>query len=231
MTWAKGHWQLFVLIALVLVLWDTPVMLPLKILVVLFHEISHGLAALLTGGSIEKLTVSADQGGLAYTRGGSRFVILSSGYLGSLLCGMILFVAALRGQTDKVTMSVLGLGLLLVTALYLRGLFAFCFGLGIGIACILSARFLSHAANDLILRFIGLTSMIYVPRDIVSDTITRSHLRSDAYMLGAEFAGSATLWGSLWLLVSLIVIAACMRFGLQRPSNVVLSLGASRSSR
>ena len=34
-------------------LWDTPVVYPLKIFVVMLHEISHGIASLTTAGSIE----------------------------------------------------------------------------------------------------------------------------------------------------------------------------------
>ena len=34
-------------------LWDTPLIYPLKIFVVLLHEISHGIVALATGGSIK----------------------------------------------------------------------------------------------------------------------------------------------------------------------------------
>ena len=228
MTWAKGHWQLFLLIVLVLALWNTPLLLPLRILVVLFHEISHGLAAILTGGSIESLTVSTDEGGLAVTRGGSRFWILSAGYLGSLVCGVVLFLAALWGRTDRVTLGLLGLLLLLITALYLRGLFAIVFGLATGIACLAIARFLSHPVNDLVLRIIGLTSMVYVPRDIISDTIARAHLRSDAYMLGLEFAGGAIFWGVLWLILSFFVIAWCLWVGLRQPSNIRFGSGASR---
>ena len=85
MTYFKGHWQLLALLAAVFALWQTPVVLPLKILVVFLHELSHGLAAVLTGGEIVELSLSAQQGGHAVTRGGSRFLILSAGYLGSLL--------------------------------------------------------------------------------------------------------------------------------------------------
>ena len=45
LTWLRGHWQLLALTALVIALWDTPAILPLKILVVFLHELSHGLAA------------------------------------------------------------------------------------------------------------------------------------------------------------------------------------------
>lgn len=68
MAWLRGHWQMLALAAAVFALWQTPVALPLKLLVVLFHELSHGLAAAATGGSIESLTVTSDQGGLAVTR-------------------------------------------------------------------------------------------------------------------------------------------------------------------
>jgi len=93
MNWVKGHWQLLALTALVMALWTTPVILPLKILVVFFHELSHGLAALLTGGEIVSLSVNPEQGGVTLMRGGSRFAILSAGYVGSLLFGVALLLA------------------------------------------------------------------------------------------------------------------------------------------
>ena len=63
MAFVKGHWQLLALVALIFALWSTPVMVPLKIIVVLLHELSHGFAAVLTGGSIEQITISPEQGG------------------------------------------------------------------------------------------------------------------------------------------------------------------------
>ena len=49
------------------------------------------LAAIATGGAVERIVLDANQGGAAYTRGGIPFVTLSAGYLGSLLWG-VLFV-------------------------------------------------------------------------------------------------------------------------------------------
>jgi len=39
----------------VTLLWNTPVVYPLKIFVVFMHEISHGIAAMATGGQIEEI--------------------------------------------------------------------------------------------------------------------------------------------------------------------------------
>ena len=51
----SGHWQLIVLTGLIFALWSTPVVVPLKILIVLLHELSHAGMTVLTGGSVESL--------------------------------------------------------------------------------------------------------------------------------------------------------------------------------
>ncbi|HCQ63934.1 MAG TPA: hypothetical protein DIU07_01590 [Rhodobacteraceae bacterium] len=216
----RGHWQMLALAALVFALWQTPVALPLKLLVVLFHELSHGLAAVATGGSIESLTVTADQGGLAVTRGGSRFAVLTAGYLGSLLLGLAVFATALRSTADRVVLGVLGGVLLIVAALYIREGFALLFCLAAGGAMLAGAWFLPRLAADLALRVIGLASMIYVPYDIVSDTILRAGMQSDARMLAEEIGGATLLWGGLWLVVSLGVIGASLRAFSRTESNL-----------
>jgi len=65
-----------------------------------FHEISHGLAALLTGGSIHNITLNFNGSGICTTRGGSRFIISFSGYAGSALWGLLIYsVAATLSQS------------------------------------------------------------------------------------------------------------------------------------
>ncbi|QGX99016.1 M50 family peptidase [Roseovarius faecimaris] len=222
----RGHWQLLALTALVFALWTTPVVLPLKILVVVLHELAHGAAAVLTGGELVEIDITQAQGGHAITRGGSRFAILTAGYLGSLLLGVALFLAALRTRADKVVATCFGLLLLSVTALYIRTPFAIFFCAGAGAGLLAMARYLSHDVNDMVLRIIGLSSMIYVPYDIFDDTIARAGTAmSDAAMLAQEFGGPTVMWGGLWLILSLAVIAACLRAGLRRPSNLSFGRG------
>ncbi len=223
MNFLRGHWQLMLITAVVFALWGTPVIIPLKILVVFMHEVSHGLAAVLTGGEIVSLSVSVEQGGLAVTRGGNAFVITSAGYLGSLLIGVLLFFAALKSRLDRMIMALLGGAMVLITAAFIREIFALGFGLGAGGLMLLSARVLSASVNDLLLRVIGLTSMIYVPYDIFSDTIARPGLRSDAYVLAEQFGGTTMMWGGIWLLLSLITIGACLRYATAAQSNIDFS--------
>jgi hypothetical protein len=216
----KGHWQLLLLTVIVFALWQTPAVVPLKILIVFFHEASHAIATFLTGGEVVSLSISANQGGEVWSLGGNRFVTLTAGYLGSLLIGVALLIAATRTKADRAIMAGCGIVTLVITGLYVRDAFALSFGIGTGVAMLLMARFLGHAANDMVLRVIGLTSMIYVPYDIFSDTIARSNQRSDAYMLAEEFGGTTIIWGGLWLVLSLAVIGCCLRYGLGRSSNI-----------
>ena len=202
------------------VLWSTPFVVPLKILIVFFHEASHAIATFLTGGEVVSLSVSPNQGGLVISRGGSSFWTLTAGYLGSLLIGVGLLIAATRSRADRKIMAFCGVMMLVIAGLYVREIFALAFVIGTGIAMLISARYLGHNANDLILRVIGLTSMIYVPYDIFSDTIARSDLRSDARMLAEEFGGTPQIWGVHWIVISLVVIGFCMRSVLGQSSNL-----------
>lgn len=216
----RGHSQLILITAVAFVLWQTPLVIPLKILIVFFHEISHAVAAWVTGGAVLSISLSPQQGGMTTTLGGNLFLIMSAGYVGSLLIGVAVFLIALKSKVDHVLMGFLGIATLLIAAFYIREMFALGFSVGLGVLMLASARFLPHSINDLALRVIGLTSMIYVPFDIFSDTITRSGERSDAYMLAEEYGGATVMWGGLWLAISLIVIGACLRFGLGPRSNI-----------
>ena len=59
-----------------------------------FHEISHGLAALISGGAIVNIVLNYDGSGVCTTRGGWRFLVSFSGYAGSAFWGYFIFKIA-----------------------------------------------------------------------------------------------------------------------------------------
>ena len=188
-------------------LWPSPVLYPLKLFVVLLHELSHGLAAVITGGSIERIVLLAEEGGATYTRGGSAFITLSAGYLGSLLWGLALMFAA-RGRPRVVRSTLLALAFLVLAATiaFVRNPFGIAFGIIFGGVLFVAARRLKTAAQAVILAVLGMTSALYALLDIRSDVLDRPHLPSDAYMLG-ELTGIPTaFWGVFWIALG---IAAC----------------------
>jgi len=189
-------------------LWDTPAVYPLKVFVVLLHEISHAMVAVATGGTIEQIVLDPDQGGACYCPGGNAFLTLSAGYLGSLAWGGLLISAGqmkridTRWVTGAVGLLVVGLSLA-----YISNPFGFWFGLAFGSALLIGAIRLAPATNQGILLTLGLTSCLYAILDIKSDVIDRPELQSDAAMLG-DITGIHTLvWGGLWIVVALLASA------------------------
>lgn len=199
-----------------LLMWDSVLLTPLKVLVVYFHEASHAIAVVLTGGEVIHLKLFPGQGGEVMSRGGSRFIILSAGYLGSLLIGAVLFLLAAHTRYDRVWTGLLALAILILTALYVRQLYALGFALAAVAGFGALAWWGSHRVNDIALRVVGLTSIGYVPLDIYSDTLARPHLYSDARMLAMAFGGTTQMWGALWLVISIVTAGLCLWWSVPR---------------
>ena len=186
-------------------LWETSWVYPLKVLTVFFHEISHGLGAVVTGGSIKEINLSPAQGGLCWTAGGWRFVVLPAGYLGSMIFGGVILVAASRTDFDRQIMQTLGIVLLIVSIFYVRPFLSFGFGFGVAtsLGMLGLASFASKSLNDLSLKLIGLTSCLYAALDIKSDLIDRDIPESDASRFAELFGGTSYLWGIVWMLIAI----------------------------
>jgi hypothetical protein len=186
----------------VLALWNTPVVYPLKVFVVFLHELSHGLAAVLTGGRMGMITLAADEGGACYTRGGWSWVILPAGYLGSMLWGGLILVAAARTDRDDLIAGLAGAAMLAVTALFVRSWFGILYGLSFGAGLVLLGLKAPRAASDFVLKLIGLTSVFYAVLDIWSDLIARQAGGSDAGQMAQKFFGTPMLWGIVWIIAA-----------------------------
>ena len=195
-------------IALVaLALWDTFLVYPFRLFVVFLHEISHGLAAVLTGGAIDSIGLSSDEGGVCRTRGGWPFLILNAGYLGSLFWGATFLVLGERRTRSRTVVAVIGAFTLVVTLFYIRTLFGFSYGLLAGGALLAVAAKLRPAVSEVLLAAIGATSALYAVWDITSDVLVRHSHESDAAALAALTGVPAVVWGVAWIFVSVGVLA------------------------
>jgi hypothetical protein len=197
-------------------LWNTPLVFPLKIFVVFLHEISHGLAAVATGGSIERIEVSMNEGGVCWTRGGWRFVITSAGYLGSLAWGAALLLVGGGTKLDRPIVAAIGVFVLGVSALYVRGAFGLGYGLAAGVALLLIAARFPAAVSDALLRVTGVVSCLYAVWDIASDVLLRDVPGSDANALARLTGIPGVVWGVLWMGASLLVLIVTLRIAARK---------------
>ncbi len=206
--------------AVLWVLWNSFIVYPLKIFVVLLHETSHGVMAVATGGTIQRIIITANEGGLCQCPGGSEFLVLSAGYLGSLGWGALILTAGRgRGAVPQIASAVIGAVVIAVTLVYVRNWFGLLFGVAFGVALILASRQLPRSGNAALLTALGLTSCLYAILDIKSDVLDRPNVMSDARML-AELTGVPTLvWGLLWIAVALVFSAWLFKLGYRSASG------------
>jgi len=97
---AKPQLKLLLLATIITIaLWFIPylgiVTYPIRLFVTFIHEGSHVLAALLTGGSVQSLTISWDGSGVVYSAPSNLLGAMatsSAGYLGSTFFGVLLLL-------------------------------------------------------------------------------------------------------------------------------------------
>ncbi len=205
----------FILFLTALYFWDSAVVLPVKYLTVFFHELSHGLAAVLTGGQIVRIELSRNLGGVCWTAGGIRFIVITAGYLGSLLWGCSILIAAVKTRYDQQITAGLGVLLLVVTAIWVRNLEGVIISVLSGAGLLALAAYSNEKVCDQFLKFLGLTSCFYVLIDIKEDLIDRSVHGSDAHKIGQMLHIPDWLVGVVWLIIAIVITWKVLAYSLK----------------
>jgi hypothetical protein len=208
----KRHLVLPLLLGVLFVLlFDSPFVYPFRLFVVFLHEVSHGLAAVLTGGQVVSIAISPDEGGLCLTRGGWPFVVLNAGYLGSLLFGALFLLLGARRRIAAPVVGAIGAFTLLAALLYVRTWFGFVYCVIMGLALMVVSVWLPASVSEILLTAIGAMSALYAVADVASDVIRRHSSQSDAAALARLTGVPALVWGVVWIGVSVAVLVALVR--------------------
>jgi hypothetical protein len=117
-------YRFWLILCAALILSQIPIIsIPFKWLESYFHEISHGLAALFTGGSIVRIQLFSNGAGLCTTRGGMSFLISFMGYAGAALWGMgIYYIATMHKRIAQILSGIIALLLLTTLVFWARDL-------------------------------------------------------------------------------------------------------------
>ncbi len=203
-----------VLCALSLVLWDSIVLLPLRLLVVTFHELGHAAMALLTGGRLVALSVGIDETGYTLTNGGSRILILNGGYVGSMLTGVGMLLASRTPSDARRASGIVGTVLAVVSVRYWGS-----DSVGLAIVMVSGVLLLGLATRspgwlvDVVVRWVGWFSLLFALIDIREDILRGGvpERQSDAIALAALTGVSAPMWGMIWVSVGLLLLVVLRR--------------------
>ncbi len=186
-----------------LLFWLTPVLYPMKILVVFIHETFHVLATVLTGGHVISMVVTPWQSGYVEHMGGRPFLIASAGYVGSALFGGIMLLLSVRDKWASVVFGGLALLFGLITVLFVRNFFGLVFGLGTA-AAFAYLYWKPFMGAHYIVDFLAVTSSLYALFDLTDFLWIGA--RTDAVILAEITPVPAFIWALLWSAVSLLVV-------------------------
>ncbi|MFA3782096.1 M50 family metallopeptidase [Melioribacteraceae bacterium 4301-Me] len=199
-----------------LILWDTFILFPIKLFVVLLHEISHGLAAILTGGTVTLLKINKELGGICSTSGGIDFVIASSGYLGSFIFGALIFYSGYEIKVGYWLNILIAIILILFAVNLIEGALGVATAFMYASALIFLPMLPFKNLYFYMLKIIGLLSCIYVLFDIREDLFSSGNFENDAQALSNLTNISSTVWASLWFIFSLIGIYLLFRYSYKK---------------
>ena len=203
----------------IFVIWNIPglnqLIKPFKLLAVTLHEMGHAIMVDLSGGRVVALTINENEGGLTQFSGGSAFLSLPAGYLGSMFWGAVLIYSSFSNYASMVASAAVSAALA-YTLLYAQNQLTISVViLGIGLFAVFyfisGSKYLRYYVM-----FLGTMLAIFSIYDIVDDLINRSITGSDASQFAQIAGGSGREWGSIWLAIGLIMLAIAFAKGIEK---------------
>ncbi|RMH39453.1 MAG: M50 family peptidase [Deltaproteobacteria bacterium] len=229
----RQHRALVVALLATLLLWHVPfggfVLYPFKLLATWMHELSHGIAMLVTGAGFDRMEVYRDTSGYAYSLRSTgplgAALVASAGYTGTAAIGAVLLVVGAGDRGARVALAAIGAALLASAALWVRNPFGIAATVGLGVALLGVAVFARAGATSLLLNFVAAQACVNAVLDI--RVLFRSNLvvngevvqRSDAHTMADAAFGPAWLWAVAWLAWSLALFYVALRYSYRTSSR------------
>lgn len=229
---------LLVATALSVLLWFIPfaeiLTYPFRIFVTFVHEGGHALAAILTGNSVQSLTVSMDGSGEVYSATGgllSRMFVSSAGYLGSMTFGALLLVLIRRTVAARLVLAGSAALILLLTVLFgflapvwnltMPGLFTLLAGVALPAALFGAARYASPKVATFLVAFLAVQCVLNAVFDLkmllLASALTDAH--TDAANMAAATGLPQIFWAAFWMGVAFLILSLALRAYAVRKSG------------
>jgi hypothetical protein len=222
--------------ALSIALWFIPfadiLSYPFRIFVTFIHEGGHALAALLTGNSVQSLSVAMNASGETYTTKGGMFsqmLVSSAGYLGAMAFGSLLLVVIRKAVAARTVLAGCALLILILTTVFglinpivagswgsLTGIpFTFFAGLALAIGLFAVARFASTRVATFVVSLLAVQCVLNALLDLKTVFFLSAPLAAsvpnDAANMAAATGIPALIWTIIWIAVAFGILIAALR--------------------
>ncbi|HEX8364823.1 MAG TPA: M50 family metallopeptidase [Allosphingosinicella sp.] len=202
-------------------LWQTALgrllLYPFTILATWFHEMGHGVAAMLAGRGFERLLIFAYGSGVAESLrpadgyGVTDALVAASGPLGPAIAGALLIVCSRSPAATRNALTTLGVALVVSTAIWVRSPAGWLVLPALGLALFLLTLRGSEPLQRFVIQLVGVQACIsawqqfdylFSPGGIVGGELRRSDTGAiaDALLLPYWFWGAIVSAGILALL-------------------------------
>lgn len=231
---------LLIATVITIALWFIPylgvVTYPIRLFVTFIHEGSHVLAALLTGGSVQSLTISADGSGVVYSAPSGligALITSSAGYLGSTAFGVLLLLLIRKAVSAKNVLFGSAAFIALMTLFF--GILSpmwNAFSLQVGISSIIFTvvagtiltaglfglgKFASERTANFAVAFLAIQCLLNAISDLktlffINAPIGGMDLQNDATNMANATGIPSFAWVLIWIGISIVMISVGLRF-------------------
>jgi hypothetical protein len=215
---------LLVATAITVALWFIPyadiLTYPFRIFVTFIHEGGHAIAALLTGNSVESLSVAMNASGETYTTQGrliSQILVSSAGYLGATLYGVLLLFLIRRAIAARVVLIGSAALILVLTIGYgLWSPFTILAGILLSLGLIAIAKYASPRVATFFVSFLAVQCVLNALLDLKTVFFLSSPFApavpTDAANMANATGIPAMFWAIIWIGLSFLLLSMAMRF-------------------
>jgi len=232
-------WLLLIATIITIALWFMPygeyIVYPIRLFVTFVHESSHALIAVLTGGSVQSLTISADTSGLTYSAPSGFFGAIltsSAGYIGTTVFGVLMLFLIRKNFSPNKILTGLGIfvGVMLVVFTVVSPIFNFLslqaafssilftvvaggllsaalIGLGIFSNVRVASFATAFLAAQLLLNSIADLKTLF----FINSPFSGSDIANDAGNMAAATHLPGFVWVFIWIGISLFMISLGLR--------------------
>ncbi|MEO1375737.1 MAG: M50 family metallopeptidase [Cyanobacteria bacterium J06635_10] len=218
-----GIWWLIGAAAATILLWQVQygdyILYPFSILATWFHEMGHGLAAILLGGNFQQLQISADGSGFAIHSGRlflgpiGRALVAAAGPMGPPIAGAILILASRNFKTASISLKILGGFLLFSVLIWVRSIFGIIAILTLGLIILLIGLKASRWFQGFSIQFLGVQACIstYHQLDYLFTPTAGPLGLSDTGQIQRQLFLPYWFWGGVMAIASLLILVQSLR--------------------
>ncbi|HEX7722315.1 MAG TPA: M50 family metallopeptidase [Pyrinomonadaceae bacterium] len=230
---------------------------PFRIFVTFIHEGGHAIAALVTGNSVQSLSVAMNGSGETYTTQGglfSQMLVSSAGYIGAMTYGALLLVLIRRSVAARLVLVGSAAVVFALTTIFgvvkpvmagtwgsLSGLpFTLLAGVLISVGLFAVARFASARVATFLVSFLAVQCVLNALLDLKTVFFLSSPFATtvptDALNMANATGVPAIVWSIVWISLSVLILAVTVRqyIGSRRSPSLgatpELALGAGTNA-